>query len=175
MFQIFCDGEEILKKYRKEYIAHSRGFFILAPSGSGKTYFVKHQTKKDWIDGDDLWVETNAQPPVETKWWAQGLDVINEVEQKCDVITKQAKKMGLWIIGASNYWFMPDAIVLPPLSLNKKYIKEREMNNYDGGAKSDAFDQLKNHRKYMKKIARQNKIPIFKTIKEAIVYLENLK
>jgi hypothetical protein len=173
MFKIFCDGEEILKKYQEEYIAHSRGFFILAPSGSGKTYFVKHQAKKDWIDGDDLWLDTNAQP--RTEWWTQGLDVINEVDQKCDVITQQAKKAGLWIVGASNYWLIPDAIVLLPLSLNKKYIREREKNNYDGGAKSDAFDQLKNHRKYMKHIARKNKISIFRTIDEAVTFLENLK
>jgi len=70
---------------------------------------------------------------------------------------------------------MPDAIVLPDWKINKKYIKERERNNYDGGAKSDAFDQVKNHRKYMKQIARKNKIPIFKTIEEAVAYLQNLK
>ena len=172
MFQIFCKGEEVLKKYKKEYVVHSRGFFILAPSGSGKTYFVKNQSKKDWIDGDDLWIDANAQP--QTEWWTQGLDVINEIEKRCDVITEQAMKEGLWIIGASNYWLMPNAIVLPPLSLNQEYIKKREKTNYDGGAKSDAINQLKSHREYMRKIARKNKIPIFKTISEATEYLKNL-
>lgn len=172
MFQVFCDGEDILKKIKSEYITHSKGFFILAPSGSGKTHFVKSQTTKDWIDGDDLWMATGAQP--KTEWWAQGLEVINEVEQKCDVITKEAKENGLWIIGASNFWLMPDAIVLPNLKTNKKFIIKRENTNYDGGAKSDAFDQLISHRSYMKKLARKNKIPIFKTIEEADLYLRNL-
>jgi hypothetical protein len=172
MFQIFCDGENILKKLQKEYIVHKKGFFILAPSGSGKTYFVRNQAKKDWIDGDDLWLATGAQP--KNEWWAEGLEVINEVEQKCDVVTKEAIKNGLWIIGASNYWLMPNVIVLPDWKVNKQYIKHREENNYDGGAKSDALDQVKNHRKYMKQIARKNKIPIFKTIESAAAYLQSL-
>lgn len=173
MFQIFCDGKEILKKFQQEYVTHSKGFFILAPSGSGKTHFVKNQATKDWIDGDDLWLATGAQP--QNEWWTEGLEVINEVDQRCDIITKQAKKNGLWIIGASNFWLMPDAIVLPDWKLNKQYIKKRENSNYDGGAKSDAFEQVKNHRKYMKQIARKNRVPIFKTIKEATTYLQNLQ
>ncbi|MFA6184312.1 MAG: hypothetical protein WC682_04390 [Parcubacteria group bacterium] len=172
MFQIFCDGEDVLKKFREKYVTHTKGFFILAPSGSGKTYFVKNQAKQDWIDGDEIWMATNAHP--QTNWWTEGIDVINEVEQKSDIITKQAKEAGLWIMGASCYWLMPDAIVLPDWSINKKYIKYREANNYDGGAKSDALDQVKNHRKYMQKIARKNKIPIFKSIGEAVDYLKNI-
>lgn len=169
MFQVFKESSEILESLKKEYVSHSKGLFILAPSGTGKTHFVKNQIKKDWIDGDDLWVMTGAMPM--TEWWAQGLEVINEVEQKCDVITKEAKKAGLWVIGASNYWLMPDAIVLPNWSRHKKLIIHREKNNYDGGAKSDAFDQVLSHRDYMKKIARKNKIPIFKTIEEAVSFL----
>jgi len=171
MFQIFCDGEKVLKKFQKKYVVHKKGFFILGPSGCGKTYFVKNQKKKDWIDGDELWMATNAQP--EDAWWTQGLEVINEVEQRCDVITKQAKKNGLWIIGASNFWLMPDAIVLPDLKTNKKYIIHREKTGYDGGAKSDAFGQLIKHRNYMKKLAKENKIPVFKTIEEAVSYLKS--
>jgi hypothetical protein len=172
MFQIFCDGEKVLKKFQKEYVVHKKGFFILAPSGSGKTYFVKNQKKKDWIDGDDLWMAAKAHP--DDAWWTQGIEVINEVEQRSDVITKQAKKNGLWIIGASNFWLMPDAIVLPDLRTNKKYIICRENTNYDGGAKSDAFGQLIKHRNYMKSLAEKNKIPIFKTIEEAASYLKSL-
>lgn len=172
MFQIFCDGEEVLKKFQEKYVTHTKGFFILAPSGSGKTHFIKNQKKKDWIDGDEIWMATNAHP--QTDWWTEGIDVINEVEQKGDIITKQAKDAGLWIMGASNYWLIPDAIVLLDWNLNKKYIKYREDNSYDGGAKGDALDQVKEHRKYMKQIARKNKIPIFKSIAEATAYLQTL-
>lgn len=173
MFQIFCNGEKVLEKFKKEYIVHKKGFFILAPSGAGKTYFVKNQTEKNWIDGDEIWTETNAQP--KNDWWNKGLKIINEVEQRCDIITKQAIDNGLWIMGASNYWLMPDAIVLPDWETNKKYIIERENSNYDGGAKSDSFEQLNNHRVYMEKIAKDNKIPVFESIEKATVYLQNLE
>jgi hypothetical protein len=172
MLQVFCDGEKIFKEFQQKYITHKRGLFILAPSGTGKTYFVKNQKLNDWIDGDELWLATNAQP--QDEWWEQGLEVIFEVDQKCDVITMQAKKLGFWIMGASNNWLMPDAIVLPDWRINKKYIIEREKNNYDGGAKSDSFQQVMNHRKYMKEISKKNKIPIFKTINEAVLFLTNL-
>lgn len=172
MFQIFCNGEEALKKFKDEYVVHTKGFFILAPSGSGKTYFVKNQTMKDWIDGDMLWDETNATP--KDSWWTQGIEIINEVEQKCDMVTIQAKKEGLWVIGASNFWLMPDAIALPDWEINKQYIVSREKSNYDGGAKSDAFDQVLNHRAYMQKIADENKIPVFNSINEAANYIETL-
>ncbi len=172
MFQIFCDGVEVLKKFQKEYVTHDKGLFILAPSGSGKTHFVKNQTTKDWIDGDDLWMATNAHP--QTDWWVQGIDVINEVEQKSDIITMQAMKNGLWIIGASNYWLMPHVIVLPEWEQHKQYIITREKNNYDGGAKSDAFDQVLSHRKYMEDIAQKNNIPIFYTIEDAVEFLKKL-
>ena len=173
MFLIFCDGEKILKKFQEEYVTHKKGFFILAPSGSGKTHFVKNQTKKNWIDGDDLWIATGAEPLDD--WWTQGPEVINDVDQKCDVITKEAKKNGFWVMGTSNYWLIPDAIVLPDWRTNKKNIINREKTNYDGGAKSDAFQQVLDHRKSMKNLARKHKIPIFRSIKEAAAFLEKLE
>lgn len=174
MLLMFCDGEKIFEKFRKEYVAHPKGFFVLAPSGAGKTHFVKNQKQKDWIDGDDLWVATGAQPSWTEAWWEKGSEVINEVDQRSDVITKQAKNLGLWIVGASQYWLLPDAIVLPDWRTHKKYISEREKNNYDGGAKSDALEQVLTHRKYMKNLAHKHKIPIFKSIEGADLYLRNL-
>jgi hypothetical protein len=172
MFYVFCDGEALLKKFQEGYGTHPKGFFILAPSGSGKTHFIKNQIKNDWIDGDDLWLAAKAEP--ENEWWNESLDKINEVEQRCDVITSQAKKLGFWIMGASNWWLLPDAIVLPPWRVHKNYIIKRENNNYDGGAKSDTFLQVMNHRKYMQGIARKNKIPVFRTVEDAVTYLEKL-
>src|SRR5258706_13488429 len=104
----YVDGKDIFEKYLEEYVVHDRGLFIFGPSGSGKTYFVKNQTEKHWIDGDQLWYETGAQP--EESWWTMGLDTIQEVDQRCDVITMYAKKLGLWIIGANQYYIRPDAI-----------------------------------------------------------------
>lgn len=172
MFQIFCDGESVLRQFQQEYVVHEKGFFILAPSGTGKTHYVKNQTVKDWIDGDEIWMAANAHP--QTDWWTQGIEVINEVEQKSDMITKQAMKNGLWIMGASNYWLMPHAIVLPEWEQHKQYIIMREQNNYDGGAKSDAFDQVLSHREYMEDIAQKNNISIFHSIADAVEFLKKL-
>lgn len=166
MFLSFCNGEKIIKDFTKKYNRHKKGLFVLAPSGTGKTYLVKNQKENDWIDGDDLWIATGAQP--KDDWWNQGLDVIFKVDQRCDIITSQAREMGFWIIGASNYWLIPDAIVLPDWRINKKYIIEREKNNYDGGARSSDFEQVKNHRKFLKSYARKNNIPVHKSIEEAI-------
>ncbi len=58
----FADGSSVYKKFLKKYIRHRRGFFILAPSGTGKTYFIERQAKKHWLDGDELWESTNAHP-----------------------------------------------------------------------------------------------------------------
>lgn len=161
---MFTDGTSVYGEFAKEYITHKQGFFILAPSGSGKTYFINHQKEKHWIDGDILWEKANAHPTEE--WWLESREVNDEVDQKSDIITMQAKKLGFWILGASNFWLPPDAIVLPHWSTHKKYIKARETNNYDGGATSDRFGQVLHHRQRIRKWKRSG-VPEFKSIAEA--------
>lgn len=167
----FCDGRLVFSSFKKKTIAHSVGYFILAPSGAGKTYFVKNQKKKNWIDGDELWMATNAHP--NRAWWLESIASMDEVDQMSDIITMQAKKMGLWIMGASNNWLAPDAVVLPNWKTHKKYIIKRETENYDGGAKSSDFKQVLGSRAYFKKIAHKHKAPIFTSIEAAVSYLEN--
>lgn len=162
---VFTDGSSLFRRYLEKYIVHKKGLFVIGPSGSGKTYFVNHQIKKDWVDGDKLWIESNAQP--RRAWWTEGLDVIFEVDQRSDVITQQARKLGLWVIGASNYWLKPDGIVIPPWEVHKQYIVERERHNYDGGATTEDFDQVLAHRKSLERQARKGNIPIFQSVSEA--------
>ena len=169
----FCDGHNIFDKFIDVNIIHKSGYFILAPSGSGKTYFVQHQTKKDWIDGDVLWEATNAAPK-NIPWWTMGIAITDVVDQRSDIITLQAKKLGLWIIGASNNWLKPDAIVIPDWETHKKYIKNREAQNYDGGATSGDYTQVLKHREWMLNRSKLLKIPLFNEIVTAANYLENL-
>lgn len=168
---VFADGTAIYAEFGKEYKVHKKGFFIMAPSGAGKTYFVNQQKEKDWIDGDQLWEATGAAPKGE--WWLAGDQAINEVDQRSDAITVQAKKLGFWVIGASNYWLVPDASVLPDWETHKRYIEFREKNNYDGGATSDRLDQVLGHRKWIEKWAKQNNVPIFPSVQEAADYLSS--
>ena len=48
---IFKDGTEVYEAFKKEYKVHKVGFFILAPSGAGITYFINSQKKKKVIYG----------------------------------------------------------------------------------------------------------------------------
>lgn len=163
----FVDGKEIFKKFMDEYIVHKKGIFILAPSGTGKTHYVKNQKQKDFIDGDKLWTAAGAHPPTDP-WWTMGIDVINQIDQRSDIITMYAKELGLWILGASQYWLKPDGIVIPDWETHKKYILHREQNNYDGGATSNDHDQVLGHIKYMRELAEKENIPVFQSIEEAV-------
>ena len=52
---MFSNGNKIYKKLDKDYVKHKTGYVIIAPPGSGKSYFVRKQSKdkkKDFIDGD---------------------------------------------------------------------------------------------------------------------------
>jgi hypothetical protein len=169
---IFSDGTAIYNKLKKRYIAHKIGYFILAPSGAGKTHFIKKQKGADWIDGDQLWMVTKAHP--KNEWWKESIEKINEIDQRCDVITQEAKNLGFWIMGASNYWLRPDAIVLPRWATHKKYIKMREENEYDGGAKSDTLSQVVAHRRWISKWKKSG-VPRFLSVSEAVAYLKNKK
>lgn len=163
---IFKDGTEFYKELGKKYIQHDKGLFILAPSGSGKTHFCKRQTQQDWIDGDELWMGSNAHP--DGPWWEETLEVINRVDNRSDVITMEAKIEGFWIMGASNLWLKPDAIVIPDWEDHVKFIKHRQQNNYDGGATEERLGQVKEHIEVILKWHEDFNVPKFKSIEDAV-------
>jgi hypothetical protein len=165
---IFSDGTEFFGNLANKYRAHSKGLFILAPSGSGKTHYIKAQKSNDWIDGDDIWVSAGAQP--KSSWWLWDLEDIYKVERKCDVITEEARDMGFWILGSADYSLRPDAVVIPPWDIHRKYIKLREENHYDGGATSDDYAQVINHRKFINSWAKKG-VPKFECVEDAVEYL----
>lgn len=169
---VFTDGTNIYNDLKKEYVTHNKGYFIYGPSGVGKTYFINNQEVKNWIDGDILWSHAHAFP--DSDWWNLPGEEIDMIERRADVITEQAKKLGFWIIGASSVNVVPDAIVIPDFDTHLSYIKYRENNNYDGGIKSDDLDRIKNTREYYSRFSRDG-VPIFKSVSEAVYYIENQK
>ncbi len=172
-YSVFSSDKTPYDIFLQHTVPHRRGYFILAPSGTGKTYYIKNiQKDQHWIDGDVLWQSTGAHP--DTEWWNQGLDVIKQVDARSDVITAQAKECGLWVMGASNNWLRPDAIVLPDWKTNVRYIKTREENNYDGGLTTAGLAQLKSHRRELRATARAKKVPVFSTVAEAAEYILHL-
>lgn len=166
---MFSDGSEMYKALSDEYKTHKVGYFILAPSGAGKTYFVTSQKEKNWIDGDDIWTAARAHP--EGEWWLEDISIIDVIDQRCDVVTVEAKALGFRIMGASNYWLIPDAVVIPDWETHQRYVLTREAENYDGGATSKDFERLKKSREWMSRYKKEN-VPFFESIDEAVKFLE---
>lgn len=167
---VFTDGTETYNNVGKNFIRHKKGYFILGPSGIGKSHFIRRQNKDDqhWIDADWLWRKTRAMPA--GAWWEQ-IETIVEVEQRCDIITAESKKQGFWMLGSACNWLKPDAIVIPRWQTNLKYIKIRE-KNYDGGITTERLPQLRSHREEILKWRKQG-VPRFYSVEEAVAYLEN--
>lgn len=166
---VFTDGSAVYAKLAQTYSQHNHGRFILAPSGSGKTHFVNGQTVKDWIDGDLLWVVTGADYSGDE--WNQDLSEVMEINARCDAITQQAKKQGFWVIGSSNLYLQPDAVVIPDWETQQHYISLREKNDYDGGATASDIDGLKAHINWITSTWK-GVVPFFESIEQAVDYLE---
>lgn len=169
---IFSDGIALYDKLKKEYVLHKKGYFIYGPSGIGKSYFVEHQQIKNWVDGDLLWEVTNAFPNGD--WWNWSGKTIDVIEQRADVITHIAREMGFWIIGASCVHAIPDAVVMPDFEKHLEYIKLREKTCYGGGLTSENIDKIRKNREYFLRFSQKG-VPTFKSIEEAVNYLENKK
>ena len=115
-----------------------------------------------------MWCDAGAQPQPETKWWDKGLDVINRVEQRCDIITADARDKGFWIMGSVNYWLKPDAIVIPDWETLTKQIKMRQEGDYDGGLTENHHEQLKNHIKVIEEWNTKHGVPRYSSVQEAV-------
>lgn len=160
--------EQTIASFLERYKSHSKGFFILGPSGCGKSHFIRAQQELDWIDGDEIWTASGAHP--ERAWWLEELPVIEAIDARSDTVTKKAKERGLWIIGASNNWLPPDAIVIPDWEEHKRMIRYREEHAYDGGATSDRLDQVLSHRAWIAEWEAKG-VPRFATVAEAAQFL----
>lgn len=169
---MFADGTDLYDKFAKDYMKHKEGYFILGPSGIGKSYFVRRQKtgEKHWIDADVLWRKARAMPI--GKWWEKGYKDIERVEEQCDIVTAQAKHEGLWLIGSSCRWLIPDAVVVPHWSTNVRYIKIRD-KNYDGGITAEQLPQLLRHRKEILGWAKKG-VPKFTSVEAATKHFQNL-
>ena len=165
---IFTDGTKFYAQLASEYATHPKGLFILAPSGSGKSYFINNQTDKDWMDGDYLWPATNAD--LSTDDWAYETGSVHEINRRSDVMTYQAKKLGFWIIGSSNESLKPDAIVIPPIETHLEYIKKRQSTVNSNGAKTEDIDGVLAHRVIIETWKSEG-VPCFDSVEEAVNYL----
>ena len=165
---IFADGTAAYSKLAKTHETHKHGYFILAPSASGKTHFVTQQKTRHWIDGDELWLAALAQPA--GAWWLEPIERAEQIEARCDVITLEAKRLGFWIVGGSNTWLKPDAIVIPNWQTQKHHLQQRTQGDNDGGFTNSQLERALIQRKWFNRWAKQG-VPKFLSITEAADYL----
>ena len=168
---MFCDGSKIYKKFNKFYKKHKEGYVILGPPCIGKTRFVKNQKgmKKNWIDQDDLYNELGVK-------WRYNEKNKNDFKLnylRADYMSEQSKLLGYRVIGALFWEYIPNAIVIPPLKLHKKYLSYR-FSKPQCNCKCDSYKNILNIRKILSNHAKKNKIPVFNSVEDAVNYLENL-
>ena len=159
---MFTSGKRKYNSIDKKYKCHKKGYYILAPPGSGKSYYIRHLDgeKKDWLDADILcnacntcW-HLNKKNPVELR--------LNYLRN--EYIIEQSRALGYRILG-SLFWedIKPDAIVMPDYKDHKKLFQKRNDIN---------LTFIKKIRSLILKLAKKKKVKVFKTIPEAIKYCE---
>lgn len=102
--------------------------------------------------------------------WNDSADSVLEINNKCDVITNKAKKLGFWVVGSSNNFLKSDAIVLPKWNTHKSYIAAREKTSYYEGATSNDLDGVKAHRAVIRKW-RKYGVPCYESVQDTAKYL----
>jgi len=163
---MFTSGDKVYDEYNKLYNKHTKGYIILGPPGIGKTYYCDNiqkcdiKGKKEWIDADRICGDLCV------KWH---LNETNNIEQRlnylrAEYILEQSRALGYRIICAL-FWedITPDAIVIPKLSIHKKYMDKRKNLN---------LNFIKKIRNLLRKMGKKKKVKIFETINEAVKYLE---
>ena len=160
----FTNGDDVFEDFNTAYKRHDKGYIILAPPGTGKSHFVNSQkgTKKDWIDVDILFGEKSLN----INWNnCKNRDDLRLAYLRADYMLEHCKVYGYRIIGALFWEYKADAMVIIPLKQHIKYMKNR--SDLD-------LKKLKNLRNIFISHAKEKKIPIFKSINEAIRYINSL-
>lgn len=137
---------------------HDKGFVIIAPPGSGKSFWVrKHQ--KDWVDADEIFKDLG----IHTKEWHSTKHTEKEEEKHyrvCDQYLSIMKRAGLKIIGSLFWEYKADAIVLIDKNTHKSYVNKR--NDLE-------WKSVEEIATFLKKFSKKKAIPVYTTIDDAAV------
>jgi hypothetical protein len=163
---MFANGNKIYKKFDKDYVKHKKGYVIIAPPGSGKSYFIRNQRKdkkKDFIDGDILLSQLGVN------WKISKFPDPDFVlsYKRADLMLEQSRQYGYRILTSTFFEFNGDALVLPKIKDHKKLVEKR---------KDLSWKYVLQMRKRFEWFAKKYyKTPIFETFDEAIEYLNKKK
>ena len=129
---------------------------ILAPPGSGKSFFVEHQPSSSfWIDQDVFLSQIG---------WDLGKGCYDQDKLlEADQILTKEKKQGRHIIGSIFWDYIPDAVVLLPLEIHQQYVSLRP---------DLSWNQVVNVREFLEAHITQHNIPRFSSIQEAVDFCE---
>ena len=159
-FLKFTDGKDVVDEFNSLYKKHKKGCVLLAPPGSGKSYFVNKQTDKDWIDSDIIM----GKKSLNVQWNNKSGSIDEKLGyMRADYMLEQCKMYGYKIMGSLFWEYKADAMVILPIKQHRLYIEKRkDLNN----------NSLNKMRQLFKNHAKKNNIPIFNSIEKAIKYLE---
>lgn len=102
----FQENTTIYEKALEKVNKHNIGYYIFAPSCSGKSYYLNSKSNNDWIDGDFIWEESGAHPDSRTKWWEdENVYNLDLIDIKADIVTDEVRNIGGWMMGASTFFF----------------------------------------------------------------------
>jgi hypothetical protein len=166
------NGDAVFKELDKKYNKHKKGYVILGPMAIGKTHWMDSQKPKkgkvDWLDQDEYLLKIGAinwdvwknPRPNSTNYKLQYM--------RADYGTTLAKSLGYRMIGSNFLTLVPDAIVIIPEDLHQIYMGKRN--------KSKKFrDNIGRVKNMLEIIAKNNKVPVFPSVEEAVNFLEKKK
>lgn len=148
---------QLLQYARKNHIPLTPpGHIILSPPGTGKTTYVKGQSK--YCDLDDIAHEFNLHG----EGYSQKPHTEEEERRhytRIDGWLATLKELGFNVVGSLYENYVPDAIVILDVETHKQYVKKREDVTWERAAELRAMLQT---------FARKNNVKVFPTIQAAI-------
>lgn len=149
----------------KKYVTHKKGMIVHGPPGSGKSWFVEHLGKKQWVDVDEFLGQDylNFHPE---DWHSQKRSQ-NEIKnhyKECDRYLKAMRDEGLWVVGSLFWEFVPDAVVIIDEAQHKKWVAQR----------SDlTWSSAKKVRDFLEQQSQSDNVPVCTTWETVIKLSEN--
>ena len=138
----------------KKVPVHDEGAVLLAPPGSGKSWFVEHEGRGLWADVDEF---LGAYLKFHTEAWntekhAEAAEKNHYLE--CDKYLQALRDEGVWIVGSLFWEYVPDAIVVLNEAEHRKWVAKRDDLDWASARKVRGF---------LQKHGREHGVPVYRT------------
>ena len=137
---------------------------ILAPPGSGKTYWV--QSHPEWHDMDILYC-----PKYHSLTWSKREHKRKETIEKhytaIDEVVER-DRLSKNIVGSLFWKLVPDAIVILDERLHRRYVKSRS------GAEVLPWENAERIRNVLLDVAKEHKVPVFNSFDQAAAHVNTV-